>query len=72
MLELRDGWPTCIRTSQNIFSAIDITMVSAEIASVSGWEIMDQHTMGSDILIVSKFGRCLLVESDYLSLGLKN
>lgn len=38
-------------------------MVSAELASVGGWEIIDQYTMGSDCVpIISKFPKCFIEE----------
>ncbi len=52
-------------------SSIDITIASAELASVSRWKTMDKDTMGSDhVPIISKFGRCLIEEPVNISLRL--
>lgn len=70
LVVLNDGRPTWLREIQSLSSAIDITMVSAELAAVSGWEVVDQYAMGRDhIPIISKFGRCLIEEPENLTLG---
>ena len=71
LVVLNDGRPTWFRTSRAVPSSIDITIASAELASVSRWETMDRYTMGSDHLpIICKFGRCLIVEPVNLDLRL--
>lgn len=63
--------PTWFKTSRAISSSIGITITSAELALISGWELMDQNTMGSDHLpIISRFGRCLIEEPINFSLRL--
>lgn len=57
LVVLNDGRPTWFGASRSMSSSIDITIVSAELASISRWEIMDLYSMGSDhVPIISKFG----------------
>ena len=68
---LNDGRPTWFNISRSMSSSVDITIVSAELASTSRWETMDLYTVGSDhVPIISKFGRCLLEEPVLSSLRL--
>lgn len=63
LVVLNDGRPTWFGVSRSMSSSIDITIVSAELASISRWETMDLYSMGSDhVAIISKFGRCLIEE----------
>lgn len=59
LVVLNDSQPTWFKESRSISSATDITIVSAELAAPSGWEVLDQYAMRSDHLpIISHFGRC--------------
>lgn len=55
LVVLNDGRLTWFREIQSLSSAIDITMVSAELAAVSGWEV-DQYAMGSDYIPIVSNG----------------
>ena len=60
LVVLNDGRPTWFRTSRTGLPSIDITIASAELASISRWETMDLYTVGSDhVPIICKFGICL-------------
>jgi len=55
LVVLNDGKP---RSQQAADSCIDLTFVSAELALVWEWDMMDQYTTGSDhIPVLSTFGR---------------
>ena len=71
LVVLNDGRPTWFRTSRTGLPSIDITIASAELASISRWETMDLYTVGSDhVPIICKFGICLIEEPVNLSLRL--